>query len=642
MTENVGVFKSAEVYRIEALPRRPQEWSPEALSEAVDLLTAHLKTPQGTMRLKPVQARALCEASDTRSLIAPIGAGQGKHLLGDLLPVILGAQRTLLLVPAHLRQQTYDEYEKMAKHWRLLPLYGLDAEAITQPHVRLLSYQSLSTVRFASFLEEFCPDLIIADEAHFLAHMRSARGKRMFRYIRQAQRSGTGLIFIPMSGTLIRKRIRECAHLYSAALGDRSPFPNEWADVEQWSYALDEGIREDTRLAPGALSTFLTADEAAQGLHGLRCGIRRRILETPGVVATTESGVDVSLVLQVRDIEVPEVVREAMRKIREDYALPTGETFDAGITAWNHARECATGFVYHYDPPPPEEWKLAKTNWQNFVRDAIDHPPLSAIWTRCAECVGAGCKECEGKGKVRKRLVLDSPLMVWNAVAQGHFGDPEKVSVDRGEGLGIYTNVWNEWKSIRDTFTPNPVPHWISDYLVKDAEDLAIKEGSIIWVGHTSAFTKADLDQTDSDEAIGNMFKRIPYFGAGPAGLGLRTYKGPCVASIRAHGTGANLTQWSKAIILCLPSSGAAVEQLLARHHRHGQEADEVTFTFYLHSREMFQAYKTAVADAHLAEDLCGNSQRILSSVILAPDGHSFDPLPYDLREESLDPMWSK
>lgn len=606
-----GVFADAEFRRIRDLPTRPQEWSAAEAEEGIRLLTDHFRLPAGRMTLNAIQARALCEAMDYGKCVGEIGAGHGKTILSLLLFTAWDAKRGLLLVPAHLREKTKDDYEHLSRHWRMLPLLDLDASAITKPHIRLLSYQSLSTVRFASFLDEYQPDVVVADESHSLARLGSARSKRFFRFLRESRKaavigSGNGCRFAPLSGTPRRKSLRECAHIYDAALGDGSPFPREYPALEQWCYALDEGVRDDARLDPGALAAF--AGKPDPTLDEVRRGVRDRLLATPGVVSTRESEIGVSLVFQVRPITVPESVRECLRGIRERFQLPTGETFDTGIAAWNHAREAATGFVYRWDPPAPEEWTQARQAWQRFVTEAMNAPP--------------------------RGMHLDSPLQVWNAVAAGRFGEPEAVM------------EWAEWNRLRPTFEPNPVPHWLSDYLVKDAEEWALKTGGIVWVAHTSAFTKAEAaglgGEGDAEADIARLFSRIPYFGAGPSGEGIKTHRGPCVASYRAHGVGKNLTGWSRALWLCFPSSGAAVEQLAARHHRQGQEADEVRIEFYCHSREMLDAVKTARRDATFMRDLGGNSQRILSATILNADGHRFDEAAYDELLAGDDPMWMR
>jgi hypothetical protein len=586
------VFDDAEMDRIVGLPRR--DWTDARKVEAARLLTAWLKKPAGTMSLKPVQAQALVEAHDTGGLVGELAAGSGKTLTTFLLPVVVKARRTLLLVPAKLREKTFDDWQDLAKHWTLPPLLGVEdtGPAPNESIIRVQSYESLSHINYASFVDEYDPDLIIADEAHFLSRMKAGRSKRVFRFLKNAKKQSKKVTFIPLSGTMRRKSFRDCAHLYEAALGDKSPLPVEYPSLEQWCYALDEGVKAETRYKPGALLRLATEDEKAGGLDGVRRAIRRRLVDSAGVVATTELSCSLPLTLQVRPIEVPNSVRTAMHRLRTDYELPTGDTVDAGIAFWQHAREIASGFAYRWDPPAPKPWLEARRAWNAFVRARLDHP-----------------------GKLK----LDTPLQVWNAVEAGQFGRVVE---------------WEAWKAIRNTFEPKTVPHWISDYLVRDAEAWAKQTGGIVWVSHTAAYTG-----DDDDDVVGNTFREIPYFGAGDERI--KTYKGPCAASIRSHGTGKNLTQWHKALILAFPSSGSTLEQLLARHHRERQEADLVEFYFYLHSKEMLAALQTAIGDARFQETTSGSPQRILSAALLDADGHSLRMDSFEAGKAGTnDPMW--
>jgi hypothetical protein len=291
-----------------------------------------------------------------------------------------------------------------------------------------------------------------------------------------------------------------------------------------------------------------------------------------------------------------------MEVLRRDYKLPTGDTVAAGVTFWNHAREIANGFCYYWDPPPPIDWRAARSAWNAFVRSAIEHPMFEVNYDT----------------KPRK-LIFDTPLQVWNACESGKLGKVPQ---------------FEAWRDIKDSFKAVTVPHWISDYLLRDAEDWAIKNQGIVWVQHSAAYTE---EATLADDAIGSQFKLIPYFGAGDERI--KTYKGPCAASVRAHGTGKNLTQWSKALIMGMPSSGKTLEQLLARHHRTGQKADVVEFFFYAHSKENLDALVTAKGDAEFVEQTAGSDQRILNAEILDNDGKRLDIEAYRDQHEDC-PMW--
>ena len=108
------------------------------------------------------------------------------------------------------------------------------------------------------------------------------------------------------------------------------------------------------------------------------------------------------------------------------------------------------------------------------------------------------------------------------------------------------------------------------------------------------------------------MFKRIPYFGAGKQGNGILTYKGPCAASIRAHGEGKDLVQWDRALLVTFPSSGKVAEQVLARHHREGQLSDEVVFEYYEHHEGLRNAVAKATSNAEFMRSTTGQEQRLL------------------------------
>ena len=147
-----GVVRSVEFRRIAALPRRDWEKDPH-LEELRILLTQHLKKPTGTMELKPNQAAALRDLADYGGLFGPQCCGAGKTLVTLLAPVVLKAQRPLLLVPASVRDQTLRKVlPQMRKHWRLHPM------------LRVESYTAISLEKNSNLLENYAPDLILADE----------------------------------------------------------------------------------------------------------------------------------------------------------------------------------------------------------------------------------------------------------------------------------------------------------------------------------------------------------------------------------------------------------------------------------------------------------------------------------------------
>lgn len=589
---SISVFNDAELRRIIALPRRPQEWDTATTQKAVSLLTKWLKTPNGTMQLLPIQARMLVELHDTGRLAAPMVApGAGKTLLSALAPTVIGAKRTLLLVPAALREKTYGDFEELSKHWRLPNVMTTTNPRVGEPVLRVMGYESLSSVNQANFIDEFNPDLIIADEAHALQSMKSGRSRRVFRFIKNKRRSGGKVVFIPMTGTGFHTKLGQVAHLLEAALEKGSPLPTEYTTLEQWGRAVDQGVKEQDRYGIGALQ-LLAPNESKPTIESIRRAIRDRILSTPSVIATKDIACAVPLILKRRDIAVPATVRTAMRQLREDYVLPNGDPCEGGVVFWNHAREIANGFCYQYKVAPPQEWREARSAWVNFCREVMTH----------------------------SRKQLDTPLQIWNAVEAGQFGT---------------VHEWENWKRIRDTFKPETLPLWIDDYLVRDAEKWALETGGIVWVSHSTAYTYG----VDEDEdQLGGQFKNIPYFGAGDERI--KTFKGPCAASVRSHGVGKNLQQWDRALIMGFPSSNKTLEQLLARLHRTGQKSEQVQFEFYAHSLENLNAIDKCLDDAKFICDTSGSDQRILNAYILDADDRSFNSSRYRAAQDINDPLW--
>ena len=122
-----------------------------------------------------------------------------------------------------------------------------------------------------------------------------------------------------------------------------------------------------------------------------------------------------------------------------------------------------------------------------------------------------------------------------------------------------------------------------SDDAVALAEKLA-KKGTppIVWFS--------------SDALEAKLGERLPrVYGAGdePPDIDSGVAAHLCAAKL-CHATGRNLQQWSTAIVLEPPSSGKAWEQLLGRHHRERQTADEVVFYVYQHT----EAYRNALESA--------------------------------------------
>ncbi len=329
------------------------------------------------------------------------------------------------------------------------------------------------------------------------------------------------------------------------------PLPSRWRELQDWADALDEGVEEKNRVAPGALMDLCKKGET------VRQGFARRLIETPGVVATSENELGSSLVVSHRMVDVPNSVYLALKKLRDTWETPNGDLITEAVDLWRHARELACGFWYQWDPPPPLEWMKRRKKWKKFVREILKH----------------------------NRRGLDTELQVWNECANQE--NPVK--------------EFSEWRDIKDLFKINTVPRWISDYLISDAAAWTAEGDGIVWVDHRAFGEKL------------SEYTALRYFGAGTkASIDILSASGPIIASIAAHSDGKNLQHYSRNLIISPPPSGQRWEQMLGRTHREGQRADEVTCEVYLQTDESIASFRKAYADARYLEETLGNRQKLL------------------------------
>jgi len=506
-----------------------------------DNLTQALKTPRGSMTLRPIQALSLLEVGQYGGGLLPIKVGGGKTLLSLLAPRMLAGARPLLLLPAALRDKTAREMNEYREHW-ILP-----------PHIQIVSYQTLSTINNADFLEEYQPTMIVCDEAHHLKNVSAAVTKRVSRYMK----ANPATAFVAMSGTMTKRSVRDFEHLARWCLRDRSPVPREFVALDQWSRALDVNVQASRRMLPGALAELRT-----DPTESIRKAYQRRLVQTPGVVATQDKPLAIPLTLTSHVLESP---GDHWTSLRDDWETPDGWECVDGIEVWRHARELAVGCYYRWDPRPPEDWLAARGAWGSVCRQILKN----------------------------NRRQLDSELQVVREVQRG--GYPPDVG-----------KLYAEWKAIEPTFIPNVEAVWESDHAVQWIARWAEAGPGIVWISHRFLGDRlADL-------------LSLPYYGGGgldaSTGRSIETHdpatQGACVASIAANGTGRNLQAWNRNLIVGVPPNGAQWEQLLGRTHRPGQTRPvhaDVLFGCF----EDVKAFWQAVADAKYAEEITGQAQKL-------------------------------
>lgn len=529
------VLNSGELQRVLALSRRDLVEDPKL----IEGITEYFKRPDGEFKARWIQAASLYEAAIANGLFGMIGVGWGKTLITLLMPTVMDSKRAVLLLPSQLMKKTLKEIDSVYNKHFEIPLQQL----------RIHSYEQLSTAKTGDLLEEIRPDLIILDEAHHLKNPSTARGKRFKRYMDD----NPGCRLVVLSGTMITRRITECAYLCEYALGKGSPLPRGYQELRDWGGALD--VKPDEPKAPGALKKLCEGEETP------REGFWRRMAQTRGVIMTQSEGFEGTIVMQERKPKIPRAVEELRKQTRE-----TWEIGDQVITEATHfarvMKQLAQGHYLRWDWPNgrDEEWLELRRDWS---------------------------KELQHFLRYRSKAGLDSGLLVTNAVK-------------RGEIKGDILAAWQAWSKVKHRPEPKTVPVWVDGFLIQDALAWGKKQKSraIIWV--------------DGSLAVEQAFREagLPVYGSGDDA---NDAKEPViVCGVRSQGTGKNLQyHYHKNLFFTMISNGGKLEQTMGRTHRDQQPEGEVEFYWNGHTEEMHKAFSSAKEDALFAQE-GGQRQKFL------------------------------
>lgn len=419
--------------------------------------------------------------------------------------------------------------------------------------LQVLAYEDLSQAKNKDLLWRLKPDMLIFDECHRL-RQGTARTKRVNAYFQDFPQT----VCLAMSGTITKRSLRDFQHILRWCVKDLlCPLPLHWPTLQDWADAVDslKPSEEERRVAPGVLTQWCEEGES------VRQGVQRRLTESFGVVASLrEEDVDATLVISDWGVPLPKECAEAIHKLENDWETPNGDICSEPVEVWRHTREYACGYGYYWDPPAPRDWLDARRAWKSFVRDIVKR----------------------GKWQGER---ADSELLVTSICAR----------------LSPQPQEYIRWIGIRHSFTPNKVAQWLSYNVVLAAVDWLKKEQGICW---------ADSIELQRKVAATAM---VPLFGAGVDGI--EQARGPIVASMHAQSEGNNLQAYNRNLILTVPSAGDAMEQLLARTHRPGQEADDVRFDLHLPCQRLRDSFGQALTDARYLEAIQGPQKLSIADI---------------------------
>lgn len=343
------VQQSPDLTRVLALPRR--KVSLEQGAELARELTPLLARRPG-VALLPLQALSLKEVFDCRGGFLGLPVGEGKTLIGWLLPYVLGISRAWLVIPGGARKKTFDELSKIAQDW-----------VAPNPPAMIRSYNELQVVKGVDLLERDAPRLLILDEGHKTRRPTAAATRRIARYVDAHH----DVIVVVMTGTPGRHSVLDYAHQLIWTLREGAPVPLDMDQLDAWAGAIDAKPKNGLRVGTGALKAF-----GGFGLKGLQEGFRSRLVETPGVIIvdTTLTGVD----LTIRQQRAPDdlELEDHFKRFRCFQKTPDGWPLSDNFSVMRHADELGSGFYYRWNPRPPKEWLEARCEFCNLVREKIE------------------------------------------------------------------------------------------------------------------------------------------------------------------------------------------------------------------------------------------------------------------------------
>lgn len=564
-----------EIDRIIDLPidlRSPDD--PSSVADTIQAYTERLKTPKGQWALRPAQALALDVLRRERGLIASISVGGGKTLVSQLAPKVLGIKpyKTVLFTKAKLKDPWIRAREENAKHFEI------------ERSIYLLSYAQLSHPDEGPILlDRLNPDLVICDEAHALAGENSCRRNRFEYYFER----NPDTILLAMTGTILKKSIKDYAHIAEIALGkDRTPLPTTHHLMEAFSACLDE--KHDSQYAEAyhweqiqpLVTVFgdrprnlLDVYPVDQRRKVAREAFFERVSTAPGFVHTSKdtvgAGLEISLITGLR---VPSAIVDAIERVEKEYILPNGDEVEDPLAKSRAIKQIAQGCYYFWDWPgePDFAWLDARRAKAREFRRAIKDGPRR----------------------------IDSPTLVRRAIT-----DPDIDIFDHDREL---LEAYEDWLPHADKPEPPTRPEWISDYMIDDiikrAQGRGPKKPAIVWYQHRHVAEKLrerGLRWYDPED------------GENPELADPK--KGPILLSVDSHVEGLNMQyDWSRNLIICPPTDGALWEQLIGRTHRSGQPENTVYVEIYAHVPQFRDALTTARKRARLISEANGQEQKLL------------------------------
>jgi hypothetical protein len=586
----------------------------------------------------------------------PIGVGWGKTLITLMIAnraYLRGdSERSMLIVPPQVYGQLTRTDIPQARKWvgLAVPFHLLGGRSLDDRRrmassgkrgCYILPYSLLSTRDSEALLggdmehpppnkrgiNGIRPDLLILDEAHNVKNAKAARTRRLRRYLSAHQPA-----VVALSGTITSKSINDYHHLISAALKELCPLPQSETLATNWSYVLDPekpgadfGSRGGSHGKTGPITPlvdwarrYFPNEEIPSGVPGFRKAYRLRLTTTPGVVATGDAQIGVSLTMCNNPVPKHKqhqdwpLLYELMKQVEDEWITPSGDEIEEGMHKWRYLNELSSGFYYRLRWPDIEELTRRGTSEDEavvYLEQAMAHHEARQKFAR----------------KLRRwiqyqgRPGLDTPLLVTANMAQHG---------KRDVGDELYA-LWRAMKDLEFDGMPERIsePVRICDYKVRHAVRWAEHlqsgkrpRGGIIWFHHK----EIGLWVTELLHEAGVTVVYCPSEsvkkGSNQTILDPSNADKIVVASMGGHGTGKNLQHYDEQFFLQFPRQADTLEQVLGRTHRNGQQADEM-LPVTCHTTDFdHQNLWACLIDSLYIHQTTGSRQKAIYA--------SYDPMP--------------
>jgi len=595
----------------------------------------------------------------------PIGVGWGKTLITLMIAnraYLRGeSRRSILFVPSQVYEQlTLTDIQWARKRVGLsVPFHLLGGRSLNDRRrlaasgksgCYILPFSLLSTTDSEALLggdhenpppnkpaiDGIRPDLLILDEAHNVKNMTAARTRRLRRYMAAHQPA-----LVSLSGTITSKSINDYHHLISAGLRDLCPLPMSEALATNWSYVLDPekpgseyGSRSGSAGKTGPLSPLVAwarehfpDEEIPNGVPGFRKAYKLRLTTTPGVVATGDAEIGVSL--NICNSSVPKFkdhpdwpkLKELMDQVEDLWLTPSGDEIEHGFHKWRYLNELTAGFYYKLRWPTVEELTrkgLSEEEAELYLELAKEHHEARQEFARALR------QWIEYRG----RPGLDTPMLVTSNMAQHG-----KANV----GGALY-DLWRTMKDMEFEGMPERIsePVRICDYKIQHAlvwaqrllKSTKGKKGGLIWFHHKDVGEWMHEALRAAGLPVVFCPSESSRKGSNALILDPANADKIVVASMGGHGTGKNLQHFEHQFFLQFPRQADTLEQVLGRTHRNGQMADEL-HPVTCHTTEFdHQNLWACLIDALYIHQTTGSRQKAIYA--------SYNPLPRRFPEDFL------